>query len=89
MDEMTTLFSIEGIGKSNAKFDRAKLLAFNTEAAAGAAPPRLLEAFKQYLDSNPDSPLNGKDDGTLERILTMAGLLYWAGRIVRWMIWGL
>jgi len=71
MHEMTTLFSIEGIGKSNAKFDRAKLLAFNTEAAAGAAPPRLLEAFKQYLDSNPDSPLNGKDDGTLERILTM------------------
>ncbi len=71
MDEMTSLFSIEGIGKSNAKFDRAKLLAFNTEAAAGAAPARLLEAFRQYLDSNPDSPLNGKDDATLERILTM------------------
>src|SRR6185436_978531 len=35
MEEMTSLFSIEGIGKSNAKFDRAKLLAFNTEAAAG------------------------------------------------------
>src|SRR5882762_5316709 len=71
MEEMVSLFSIEGIGKSNAKFDRAKLLAFNTEAAAGATPGRLMEAFKQYLDSNPDSPLNGKDDGTLERILTM------------------
>ncbi len=71
MDEMVQLFSLDGIGRSNAKFDRAKLLAFNTEAAASAAPPRLLEAFKQYLDSNPDSPLNGKDDATLERILVM------------------
>jgi glutamyl-tRNA synthetase len=71
MDEMVSLFSLQGIGRSNAKFDRAKLLAFNTEAAAGASPPRLLEAFKQYLQSNPDSPLNGKDDATLERILTM------------------
>ena len=71
MEEMTSLFSLDGIGKSNAKFDRAKLLAFNTEAAASVAPPRLLEAFKQYLESNPDSPLYGKDDATLERILTM------------------
>jgi glutamyl-tRNA synthetase len=71
MEEMTSLFSLEGIGKSNAKFDRAKLLAFNTEAAASVAPQRLLDAFKQYLESNPDSPLYGKDDATLERILTM------------------
>ncbi|HEV8607457.1 MAG TPA: glutamate--tRNA ligase [Tepidisphaeraceae bacterium] len=71
MDEMVSLFSLDGIGRSNAKFDRAKLLAFNTEAAAGAAPARLIEAFKQYLESNPDSPLNEKDDATLERILTM------------------
>jgi len=71
MEEMVELFSIEGIGKSNAKFDRAKLLAFNTEAAAGMAPQKLLERFREYLDSNPDSPLNQKDDATLERILTM------------------
>jgi glutamyl/glutaminyl-tRNA synthetase len=71
MDEMVSLFSLDGIGRSNAKFDRAKLLAFNTEAAAGASPARLIEAFKQYLESNPDSPLNEKDDVTLERILTM------------------
>src|SRR5207244_2304449 len=71
MQEMVELFSIEGIGKSNAKFDRAKLLAFNTEAAAGASGARLMEAFRQYLDSNPDSPLNGKDNATLERILVM------------------
>jgi len=71
MDEMVSLFSLEGIGRSNSKFDRAKLLAFNTEAAAGASSSRLIEAFRQYLESNPDSPLNGKDDATLERILTM------------------
>jgi len=71
MEEMVSLFSVDGIGRSNAKFDRAKLLAFNTEAAAGASPGRLIEAFKQYLDSNPDSPLTVKDDATLERILTM------------------
>src|SRR2546423_15687240 len=71
MEEMVELFSIEGIGKSNAKFDRAKLLAFNTEAAAAMPPQKLLARFKEYLDSNPDSPLIGKDDATLERILTM------------------
>jgi glutamyl/glutaminyl-tRNA synthetase len=71
MDDMVSLFSLDGIGRSNAKFDRAKLLAFNTEAAASATPARSLEAFKQYLDSNPDSPFNGRDDATLERILTM------------------
>src|SRR5205807_7075496 len=54
MDEMVSLFSIEGIGKSNAKFDRAKLLAFNTEAAAAMPPQKLLERFREYLDSNPD-----------------------------------
>jgi glutamyl-tRNA synthetase len=68
---MVSLFSVDGIGRSNAKFDRAKLLAFNTEAAAGMAPQNLLERFREYLESNPDSPLNRKDDGTLERILTM------------------
>src|SRR5947207_647275 len=31
MEEMMSLFSVDGIGRSNAKFDRAKLLAFNTE----------------------------------------------------------
>ena len=71
MEEMVELFSIEGIGKSNAKFDRAKLLAFNTEAAAAMPPQKLLERFREYLNSNPDSPLNGRDDETLERILTM------------------
>jgi glutamyl-tRNA synthetase len=71
MDEMVQLFSIEGIGKSNAKFDRTKLLAFNTKAAETATPQRLLAAFKDYLSVNPDSPLNGADDAALSRVLQM------------------
>jgi glutamyl-tRNA synthetase len=70
-DEMVALFSIEGIGKSNAKFDRTKLLAFNTKAAETATPQRLLEAFKDYLSVNPDSPLNGAADAALARLLQM------------------
>ena len=71
MDEMVKLFSVDGIGKSNAKFDRTKLLAFNTKAAETAAPDRLLAAFKDYLSVNPDSPLNGADDAALARVLAM------------------
>jgi glutamyl-tRNA synthetase len=71
IDEMTRLFSIEGIGKSNAKFDRTKLLAFNTKAAESATPQRLLAALRDYLSVNPDSPLNGADDAALSRVLQM------------------
>ena len=71
LDEMVQLFSVEGIGKSNAKFDRTKLLAFNTKAAETASPQRLLAAFKDYLSVNPDSPLNGADDDALSRVLQM------------------
>ncbi|MDQ3439216.1 MAG: glutamate--tRNA ligase [Planctomycetota bacterium] len=71
MVEMVQLFTIEGIGKSNAKFDRAKLLNFNTEAAAGASPERLLAAFKDFLTVNPDSPLHSADDAALSRVLAM------------------
>jgi glutamyl-tRNA synthetase len=71
VDEMIQLFSIDGIGKSNAKFDRTKLLAFNTETAKSLPPDRLLAAFKDYLSVNPDSPLNGADDAALSRVLQM------------------
>ena len=49
MDEMVQLFTLEGIGKGNARFGRDKLLAFNTEAAAMIPPDQLLAAFKDYL----------------------------------------
>src|SRR5947207_647276 len=71
MEEMMSLFSVDGIGRSNAKFDRAKLLAFNTEAGAGASPERLIKGFRDYLGSNPESPLNGRDNATLTKNLEM------------------
>jgi glutamyl-tRNA synthetase len=69
--EMVELFSIEGIGKSNARFNRDKLLAFNTEACTAATPERLLAALRDYLSVNPDSPLNQGTDEQLLRVLAM------------------
>jgi glutamyl-tRNA synthetase len=71
MDELTKLFSLDRVLKSNPKFDRGKLLAFNTEAAAAATPQRLLEAFRDFLAANSDSPLNVADDAALSRVLAM------------------
>jgi glutamyl-tRNA synthetase len=70
-DELIQLFTIEGIGKSNAKFNREKLLAFNTEAAASADSGRLVRAFRDYLATNPESPLNRADDAQLAKMLEM------------------
>jgi len=69
--EMVELFSLDRIGKSNAKFARDKLLAFNTEACAAAPMPRKLKAVRDYLSVNPDSPLNSADDAALEKVLKM------------------
>lgn len=71
MDEMVQFFSLDRVGKSNPKFDRTKLLAFNTEAAAAAPIERLVRAFRDYLSVNPDSPLNAADDVALARLLQM------------------
>ena len=54
--EMVQLFSLERIGRTNAKFDREKLLAFNTDALASADPSRLAAAFDDWL-SVADNPL--------------------------------
>ena len=66
--EMIELFGIERIGKTNAKFDRAKLLAFNTDAVAAATPDRLLAALKDYLSLNQTSIPAG-DEELLRRLL--------------------
>ena len=52
LDELAGTFSVDHIGKANAKFDRDKLLAFNTDAIAAASEDRLLEAFMDYLSLN-------------------------------------
>jgi glutamyl-tRNA synthetase len=71
MEELIARFTLEGIGKSNAKFNREKLIAFNTEACAAASPTRLLGAFKDFLAANPRSPLNGATQEQLSRLLQM------------------
>jgi len=58
VDDMIELFSTQRMSRVNAKFDREKLLAFNTDAIASATEERLLAAFDDYLAVNPDSPLS-------------------------------
>jgi glutamyl-tRNA synthetase len=62
---------VERISNAPAKFDRQKLLAFNTQTAEAATPERLLAALRDYLSVNPDSPLNGATDGQLAELLKM------------------
>ena len=69
--EMVELFSLDGIGKANAKFNREKLLAFNTEACAGASDERLLAAMRDFLSVNPQSPMHRATDEELKRVLKM------------------
>jgi glutamyl-tRNA synthetase len=52
LSEMVESFSLERLGKANAKFDRAKLLAFNTESAASVGVERLLAGFRDFLAVN-------------------------------------
>ncbi|MCD4699239.1 MAG: hypothetical protein K8R91_01525, partial [Phycisphaerae bacterium] len=68
MAYMERMFSVDRIGKANAKFDRQKLLAFNTDAAAAADEGRLLAGFKDYLSLN-ETPIPAGDDGLLRQLL--------------------
>jgi glutamyl-tRNA synthetase len=56
LDELTREFSIERVGKTNARFDREKLLSFNTTWATRVPPQRLLEAFRDFLQCAADVP---------------------------------
>jgi glutamyl-tRNA synthetase len=47
--EMVELFTPDRLSKTNAKFDRTKLLAFNTDAVAAASEQRLVDGFADYL----------------------------------------
>jgi len=66
--ELREMFEISRLGKANAKFDRDKLLAFNTDIAAAASQDRLLEAFADYLSLN-DTPFPTDDPDVLRRLL--------------------
>ncbi|MCH8853986.1 MAG: glutamate--tRNA ligase, partial [Planctomycetes bacterium] len=49
LDELVEAFTLERIGKTSAKFDRVKLLSFNTDWSARVSSDRLLAAFKDFL----------------------------------------
>ena len=68
LPELCEAFEIARLGKTNAKFDRDKLLAFNTDAVAAASEDRLLEAFKDYLSLN-ETPIPRGNDELLRRLL--------------------
>jgi len=73
LDKLTDAFSIDRVGKTNARFDREKLLSFNTTWATRLSPDRLLEAFRDFIQVS-DSPMRGADDDLLREILrTCAG----------------
>jgi glutamyl-tRNA synthetase len=71
VEEMTRLFGVERISNAPAKFDRAKLLAFNTQTAERATSERLVKVFRDYLAVNPESPLNAASDAELAQFLAM------------------
>ncbi|HSI34539.1 MAG: glutamate--tRNA ligase [Phycisphaerae bacterium] len=71
VEEMIKLFSVERINNANAKFDRAKLLAFNTQTAETLPPVRLVGVMRQYLAVNPDSPLNAATEEQLAELIAM------------------
>jgi glutamyl/glutaminyl-tRNA synthetase len=71
IDEMVKLFELQDINKGNARFDRAKLLAFNTATAANTSIERLTRAMRQYLEANEDSPLSAASDEQLASIIQM------------------
>lgn len=69
--ELTQLFSVERVGKTNAKFDREKLLSFNTTWATRVSPQRLFDAFKDFLLCSPGVPdaMRSAADSRLKDIL--------------------
>ena len=68
LDELVKIFSVDRIGKANAKFDREKLLAFNTVAIAAASEDRLSAALQDYL-SLKETPIPTDDERLLRQLV--------------------
>ncbi len=68
LTEFVELFSTDRIGKTNARFDRDKLLAFNTDAIAAASEDRLVDALRDFLEIN-DTPIPKDDPALLRRLV--------------------
>jgi len=71
LSELVEAFDLSGIGKSNPKFDRDKLMAFNTDHAAAADNSRLLACFIDYL-SVAETSIPTDDEGLLDRVLKLS-----------------
>ena len=71
LDEMIELFSIDRIGKANAKFDRDKVVAFSTDDMAAADEGRLLAGLRDYLSLNPGAPgpIPPDDESLLRQVI--------------------
>ncbi len=70
LEETARKFSLDRVGKTGAKFDRDKLIAFNTDWVARVDEKRLLEAARDFAVTS-GSPLNRADDATLAELLRL------------------
>lgn len=68
--ELIQAFDIARLNKSNSLFDRAKLVAFNTEHMRMVPQDKLVTHFKAYLAAI-DSPVLQADDALLGRLIEM------------------
>jgi glutamyl/glutaminyl-tRNA synthetase len=66
--ELIESFRLERIGRTSARFDRDKLLAFNTDWASRLPPQRLLAGLRDYLAVN-GLPAGSAGDDTLLQVL--------------------
>ncbi len=68
LDELIAAFDITRLTKSNSLFDRAKLIAFNTEHIKMLPQDKLLNHLKSYLKAI-DSPAAQADDELLSQLI--------------------
>ncbi len=68
LDDLVELFDVGRVNRTSAKFDRDKLLAFNTDACAAAGEDLLLAGLKDYIALH-ETPLKQATDDQLRQLL--------------------
>jgi len=69
LDFLCTHFDVTGIGKSNARFDRAKLLAFNTDVITKMPADEFASRFKQWATTYGEDAISKIEDAKLDVLL--------------------
>ena len=69
-DALIQAFDLKRLTKSNSLFDRAKLIAFNTEHMRMVPPDRRVRHLRAYLETT-TSPVAQADDAMLECLMAM------------------